>query len=219
MLKVTLKLATSLDGCIATSTGESQWITCAESRALVHVMRADHDALLTGIGTVLADDPLLTARTSGSVSHQSSRIILDTHLRTPVDARLFSTTQSKVIIFAGTSADTDKESSLKKAGADVHRISYGSDGRLDLVSMLEVLQTLGTSSLMIEGGGEVAASFLKAGLVSNLFWFRAPIIIGGDGVPVFSTLGVKMLSDGLHFSRQSVRTSGDDLLEVYEKIG
>lgn len=215
---VTLKLATSLDGCIATSAGESQWITGEHSRSKVHEMRSEHDGILTGIGTVLADDPLLSARVGEDLVRQPLRIVLDTHLRTPADARLFSQMASPVYIFCGPETSSDAQDRLEAAGAHIGKTKLDADGRVSIARVLEQLDVLGISSLMIEGGGRIAAGLLKSGLVDEIYWFRAPMIIGGDGVSVFSSLGTKRLSDSLRFRRVDVRSSGEDVLEVYEKL-
>jgi riboflavin-specific deaminase C-terminal domain len=216
-MQVTLKLATTLDGRIATRTGESQWITSSESRQIVHQLRAQHQAVLAGVNTVLADDPMLNVRGVELAEFgQPHRVVLDSNLRTPSGAKLIHQDDGKAIIICG--ALNEDEAALTAAGAFVEPVGFAADGRIDLVSALERLENkYSIRSVFIEGGGQVAASFLKAGLVDRLEWFRAPMLIGSDGVPALGELGVEHLKDALHFNRTGVRISGPDVWETYEK--
>ncbi len=217
-MHITLKLATTLDGRIATRTGDSQWITSPEARAVVHELRARHDGVLAGIGTVLADNPMLTVRANDvEAEHQPHRIVLDTHLRTPPDARIFSARHGRVFIVCGRDADETSVNALGAAGGDVLRVETDAGGHIDINSAVTALSKQGLSSLFIEGGGQVAAAFLKAGLVDELHWFRAPKIIGGDGIPALGGWGISDLADVITFRRKAVRTVGPDVWEVYEK--
>lgn len=216
-MRVTLKLATSLDGRIATKTGESQWITCAESRRCVHELRARHHGVLVGIGTALADDPQLTVRgVELGTGVQPHRVILDTHLRLPVSSRVLTCSSGQTFIVHGAEADTGLAGALKDAGARLLECPFGDNGRLDPVAALRLLEGAGLCSLFVEGGGEVAAAFLMAGCVDTLEWFRAPMIIGGDGKPALGPLGVDVLAQALRFKRGGVRIIGDDVWETYE---
>jgi diaminohydroxyphosphoribosylaminopyrimidine deaminase / 5-amino-6-(5-phosphoribosylamino)uracil reductase len=210
--RVTLKLATSLDGRIATHTGASQWITSPQSRAKVHEMRAAHDCVLTGIGTVLADDPLLTARTSPPVSKQPLRVVLDSHLRTPASSKLLNTAaESPVCLFH----DKSHIPQPAHAGVRPFGVTAHADG-LDLTEVLTILRRdLGVASIIIEAGSQVAGSFLRAGLVDRVVWFRAPMILGGDGLSVFGPLGVDDLSQAFIWTRQTITAVGPDLMETY----
>ncbi|MGY6662929.1 MAG: RibD family protein [Glycocaulis sp.] len=214
---VTLKLATSLDGKIATSTGQSQWITGAEARDAVHALRARYDVILTGIGTVLADDPRLTVRPGGvKAAEQPERAVLDTRLRILPGAKLFE--EGPAIIFHG-SDDEARAKALSAKGARLVRVETGADGHADLRAALRYLGSAGHSRVLIEAGGKLAASALKAGLVHRLEWFRAPMIIGGDGMDVFAALGLGNLASAPQFRRTSVRVIGRDLHESYEREG
>lgn len=205
--RVTLKLATSLDGRIATGTGESRWITGEEARLEGHRLRAAHDAILVGVETVLADDPELTARLPGRSVDQPLRVVLDSRLRTPQTARV---------------ADGD---SLILTAAEPRAVGTARveqveavDGRPAPAAALSALQRRGIASVLIEGGGQVAASFVRAGLVDRLEWFRAPILLGGEGRPCVAVLTLARLSDAPRFRRLAVQPCGDDLWERYEKI-
>jgi len=215
--QVTLKLATSLDGKIATSTGQSQWITGPEARDAVHALRTRYDVILTGIGTVLADDPRLTVRPGGvKAAQQPERAVLDTNLRVLSGAKLFE--EGPAIIFHACD-DEARANALSAKGARLVRIATGTDGHTDLRAALRYLAAAGHTRVLIEAGGRLAASALKAGLVHRLEWFRAPMIIGGDGLDVFAALGLGNLSSAPQFRRTSVRVIGPDLHESYEREG
>jgi len=218
-VKVTLKLATSLDGRIATASGESQWITGQEARLHVHQMRADHDAVLVGIGTVLADDPMLTVRLPDYEGRQPTRVVLDTRLRLPPNCKLAST-----VAYAPTTVITRETDTGSLAGTQVQTITILAqpDEALPLhrpkpEKVLEILEGEGIRSVMIEGGGEVAAAFIRAGLVDAIAWFRAPILLGGDGRPALGKLGVGHLTGAPRFRRVDVTVLGEDVLERYER--
>jgi diaminohydroxyphosphoribosylaminopyrimidine deaminase / 5-amino-6-(5-phosphoribosylamino)uracil reductase len=211
---VTLKLATSLDGRIATVSGHSKWITGALSRMLVHQMRAEHDCVVTGIGTVLADDPELTARTDPRPKSQPLRAVLDSQARTPVTAKLLNTLDlGPVCLFHGPGFLKGRN----VANFDQVPVQNSRDGAgLDLAEVLTILQNnYQVKSVMVEAGAQLAGAFLKAGFVDRIVWFRAPIIIGGDGVSVFAALGVEDLSQALALDYLDIRKSGDDVVETY----
>ena len=210
---VTLKLATSLDGRIATVAGHSKWITGEHARTRVHHMRAAHDCVLTGIGTVLADDPELTARLQPSTSHQPLRAVVDSLARTPSNAKLLQTlSQGPVCLFH------DHQHHDACAGLDRIQVAKTPDGSgLDLTEILSILQNrFHVKTLMVEAGARLAGSFLRAKLVDKIVWFRAPIILGGDAMSVFSALGVIELSQAIRLSCTDVSKVGDDVVETYE---
>ncbi|WP_438852323.1 bifunctional diaminohydroxyphosphoribosylaminopyrimidine deaminase/5-amino-6-(5-phosphoribosylamino)uracil reductase RibD [Brevundimonas nasdae] len=202
--RVTLKLATSLDGRIATASGESQWITGEDARLEGHRLRAAHDAILVGVETVLKDDPELTARLPGRTVDQPLRVVLDSRLRTPPTARLAG--ENTLILTAAEPRAVGR--------ARVRRIAM-EEGRLAISAVLTALSDAGVASLLIEGGGQVAASFLRADAVDRLEWFRAPILLGGEGRPCIATLALANLADAPKFRRLGVEPVGDDLWERY----
>lgn len=204
---VTLKLATSLDGRIATAAGESKWITGEAARLEGHRLRAAHDAILVGVETVLADDPELTARLPGRPVDQPLRVVLDSRLRTPPTAKL---AQGDALILTATEP-------AAVGAARVERVE-ASDGRPAPAAALRAIQRAGARSVLIEGGGQVAASFLRAGLVDRLEWFRAPILLGAEGRPCVAALALAKLGDAPKFRRVSVEPLADDLWERYERI-
>ncbi len=205
--RVTLKLATSLDGKIAMASGESQWITGPHSRQQGHRLRATHDAILVGVETVLADNPQLTARLEGETPKQPLRVVLDSQLRTPASAHL---ADGAVIYTAAEPRDVGQ--------AEVVRVEIATDGRPSIEAVLADLSARGVSSLLIEGGGKVAASFLRDGLIDAIEWFRAPMILGQSGRSGIAELDFLKLSDAPRFRRLAVEPLGDDLWERYEKV-
>jgi diaminohydroxyphosphoribosylaminopyrimidine deaminase/5-amino-6-(5-phosphoribosylamino)uracil reductase len=213
---VTLKIATSLDSKIATVSGDSQWITGEQARASVHQLRSKHDAILTGINTVLMDDPSLTTRIEG-VTHNSRRIVLDTHLRFPLTANMLKTCdRGDIYIVCGEGADLAKKSALETAGAKILEVPISPDGQLSIPHALKILADLGVTRLMVEAGQGVFSSFLATGLWDELHLYRAPLILGGDGRDAFAPLGISRLSAALRPKLLSRREIGDDLLEIYE---
>ena len=204
---VTLKLATSLDGRIATASGESKWITGEAARLEGHRLRAAHDAILVGVETVLADDPELTARLPGRPVDQPMRVVLDSRLRTPATAKVAG--GDSLVLTAADPRAVGK--------ARVERIE-ALEGRPSPEAALRAIGRAGAASVLIEGGGQVAASFLRAGLVDRLEWFRAPILLGGEGRPCVAALALAKLADAPKFRRLSAEPLGDDLWERYERI-
>ena len=210
--QVTLKLATTLDGRIATASGESRWITGEEARRAVHELRAGHDAVLVGIETALKDDPELTVRLAGYEGYQPTRVILDSHGRLPKSSKVVQT--ARVIpTYVVTTVDLPRE----LLAAEVKQVKVASKHqRVDLTAALEALASHGIERLFVEGGGVVATAFLKAGFVDRLEWFRAPTILGGDGRPVIGHLNLDSLAQVYRFTRLGVQSIGDDLWETYE---
>lgn len=212
---ITLKLATSLDGRIATAGGESRWITGEAARDEVHRLRAAHDAVLIGIETALADDPELTVRLAGHGGGQPARVVLDSRQRLPLDSRLVrGAGDLRTLVVATGPADP----ALTAAGVEVVEAPDLGEGRPDLPEVVAALRERGLARLFVEGGGQVAASFLRCGLVDRLEWFRSPMIIGGEGRPAIGALAVSALAAAPRLRRREVRELGEDLWERYERI-
>lgn len=209
---ITLKLATSLDGRIATAQGESRWITGQAARAQVHRLRAAHDAVVVGAGTALADDPELTVRLDGYDGPQPARVVLDGRQRLSPRSRLVLSARDIPTYLA---CPEPLRPELAQAG--VRGIHIAGAGRPEVAQVVSALADLGLRRLFVEGGGEVAASFLREGLVDRLEWFRAPIIIGGDGRPGLADLALNRLADAPRLRRVDLRVLGDDLWESYER--
>jgi diaminohydroxyphosphoribosylaminopyrimidine deaminase / 5-amino-6-(5-phosphoribosylamino)uracil reductase len=198
---VTAKFAMSLDGKIATRTGESRWISGAESRAHGHLLRHAHDAILVGVGTVLADDPQLTARIEGTDARQPLRIVLDSHLRTPANARL---------VGAHTLIATTRAGEV--GAAETLVLPRTGHGRVALGPLLHELGTRGILSLLVEGGAEVHASFFAERLVDKVQAYIAPIVIGGRDAPgPIGGEGVHRLGDAIRLVGLETARIGDDL--------
>jgi diaminohydroxyphosphoribosylaminopyrimidine deaminase/5-amino-6-(5-phosphoribosylamino)uracil reductase len=212
---VTLKLATSLDGRIATAAGLSRWITGPASREAVHRLRAEHDAVVIGAETALADDPELTVRLPGYSGRQPARVVLDSRQRLSRDCKLARTAR-EIPTYVVATGEADPE--LIAAGVRVIRVRAVGEDRPELKTVVEALANEGLSRLFVEGGGQVAASFVRCGLVDALEWFRAPVLIGGEGRPGIGALAVATLAEAPHFRRTEVREVGDDLWERYARI-
>ena len=201
---VTLKLAASLDGRIGVARGKAQWISGDSARRWTRTLRSQNDAILVGINTVLADDPLLTGLRT------PVRVVLDSRLRTPARARLFRS-KAPVWIAAGAGASKSKELRLRKSGAEVLRLS-GSNGRLSFPAVLKELSKRGISRLLIEGGGEVAASALEAKAVDRAVWVVAPKILGGGAVPAVAGKGSRSPERAVRLEQVTVKRLGEDLV-------
>ena len=177
---VSLKLALSLDGRIATRTGESKWVTGPDARAKVHLLRAKSDGIAVGIGTALADDPRLTVRDAPGDS--PLRIVFDTKLRLPIASRLVQTAREiPTLVLCGLDASHDAEDVLAAQGVECLRSPLSAEGRLDVLSALRSLAQRGIVSLMVEGGAELAGSFLAGRFADELHVFVAPILLGPRG--------------------------------------
>jgi diaminohydroxyphosphoribosylaminopyrimidine deaminase/5-amino-6-(5-phosphoribosylamino)uracil reductase len=213
---VTLKLATSLDGRIATGSGESQWITGPPARARGHALRSADDAIMVGTETVLADDPQLTCRLPGLGQRSPVRVVLDRRLRIPSSAAVIADArQTPTWILTLRSADAARRTALLAAGATLIDVDPDSNEQIDLVAALAALGERGVTRLLIEGGARLAAALLRARLVDRLAWFHAPLLIGGDGTPAVAALGLGRLADAPGFERLSVAQVGDDLLTTF----
>jgi diaminohydroxyphosphoribosylaminopyrimidine deaminase/5-amino-6-(5-phosphoribosylamino)uracil reductase len=213
-VRITLKLATSLDGRIATATGESRWITGEAARAEVHRLRLLHMNVLVGVETVIADDPELTVRIPGNVVGQPRRIVLDSRQRIPIASKLVATAEQTATLVITTE---DPSKRLTDAGVTVVKVAE-KDGRVDPNAAVAAIGQAGAQALMIEGGGQVAASFLSAGLVDAIEWFRAPIVLGDEGRPAVAAFVLKDLASAPRFNRVGVSEVGPDLWERYERI-
>jgi diaminohydroxyphosphoribosylaminopyrimidine deaminase / 5-amino-6-(5-phosphoribosylamino)uracil reductase len=212
--RVTLKLATSLDGRIATASGESRWITGELARREVHRLRAMHSCVLVGVETVLADDPRLDVRLAGYVGKQPAAAVLDTRQRIPGDCALVTQAENRTVVVLTTQP---VQARLANAGVQVRTVDPR-QGRVDPASALAALTRMVLPTVMIEGGGQVAASFLEAGLVDAIEWFRAPIILGDEGRPAVGSIVLGSLALAPRFKRLDVQVLGDDLWERYERL-
>jgi diaminohydroxyphosphoribosylaminopyrimidine deaminase/5-amino-6-(5-phosphoribosylamino)uracil reductase len=207
---VTLKLACSLDGKIATAGGQSQWITGEQARRFVHRLRAESDAVMVGAGTVLADDPLLTVRLV-SASKQPLRVVIDGRARTPADARVLKAASAPTMVVIGVSASKQAEG-LRAAGAEVLSLPEA-DGLIDLGAVLDELGRREITTLLVEGGAALAASLVEARLVDKFIFILAPILIGGGDAPsAVAGAGARTLQEAVRLRDVRVRRLGQDIL-------
>lgn len=204
---VTLKIAASLDGKIALEDGSSKWITGAESRRGVHAMRAASDAVLTGIGTVLADDPLLTVR--DAPGRTPLRVVLDRDLRIPEDAGIMDVSAGPVLIITGCGADESKAARLAALGVGVERLDCQADQEIDAV--LSILHKKGVNYLMVEAGAGVTGAFLSARRADELALFTAPKVFG-RGRGWTDGLKIERITEALELKSITAAESGADLL-------
>jgi diaminohydroxyphosphoribosylaminopyrimidine deaminase/5-amino-6-(5-phosphoribosylamino)uracil reductase len=214
---VTLKLALSLDGRIATANGRSKWITGPAARRHVHLMRAEHDAIAVGIGTALADDPELTCRLPGLEGRSPRRVVFDSALRLPPGSRLADISDAGTTLLALETADPARRAALEGAGVEVVRVPADAGGGLDPRAALRLLAEAGVTRLMVEGGGRLAASLMAADLVHRLAIFTAPVVLGGDGYPAIGALGLDDPGHGARFTAEGSVQIGADRLDLYHR--
>lgn len=213
---LTLKLATSQDGRIATRTGASRWITGAAARAQGHRLRATHDAILIGSGTALADEPALTCRLPGLEQASPLRIVLDRRLRLPLTSGLATTAREvPVLVVTGAAADARRVQALEAAGVEVLQLATGRDEASDLAAALRALGARGLTRILVEGGAGVAAALLRARLVDRLVWFQAPLLIGGDGWPAIGPLGIEAMDEALRLTMTAAAPLAPDRMHSY----
>lgn len=210
---VITKCAATLDGRIATRTGDSRWVTGEKARQFVHRLRHRVDAIMVGINTIRADNPSLTTRLADSAGSDPVRIILDTHLSISPDARVLRlASDSETILAAGPAAAVAKKKVLEETGARVIEVPL-INGLIDMGALLEKLGAIEITSLLIEGGSRVMASAFKAAVVDKVFFFYAPKILGGDdGIPICSGPGVELMKQCTAINDISVSQIGDDVL-------
>jgi diaminohydroxyphosphoribosylaminopyrimidine deaminase/5-amino-6-(5-phosphoribosylamino)uracil reductase len=217
---VTLKLASSLDGRIATASGESQWITGVDARARAHLMRAEQDAILIGAGTAIADDPALTCRLPGMADRSPLPIVVDGGRRVPVSAGLFAAARTRRTILAtrdGPPETSGPLDTLIAKGVEIVTLPGDGPGHVDLAALLQALGGKGLTRVMVEGGGGMGAALMRLGLVDRIAWFRAPILLGAEGIPAIGGLELARLGDAPAYDRVSVEPVGVDLLETYRR--
>lgn len=219
---VTLKLAMSIDGRIATAGGESKWITGTEARRHAHRMRSEADAVMVGVNTVLKDDPALTVRLVKGKN--PARVIVDSSLRTPLNAHAFDNVKNaRLIIFTTRAASGDKIQKAQAKGAEVvivPKTKIGVDPKkgvdpkrgVDLKRVLKELGLRGICSLLVEGGGALGASLIKAGLVDKVSFFMVPMALGGDAKAAIGPLGIKKISKAVVIKDMTMKRVGRDIL-------
>ncbi|WP_345790359.1 bifunctional diaminohydroxyphosphoribosylaminopyrimidine deaminase/5-amino-6-(5-phosphoribosylamino)uracil reductase RibD [Ruegeria pomeroyi] len=213
---VTLKLANSFDGRIATASGESQWITGPEARRVVHAMRARHDAVLVGAGTARTDDPSLTVRDMG-VAQQPVRVVVSRYLDLPLMSQLARTArQVPVWLCHGPGVDGDRARAWEGTGARLIPCAVEA-GQISATDLLRQLGGQGLTRVFCEGGASLAASLLAADLVDELVGFTAGLAIGAEGLPAVGVLGLEQLSEAARFDLIEARAIGADILHRWQR--
>jgi diaminohydroxyphosphoribosylaminopyrimidine deaminase/5-amino-6-(5-phosphoribosylamino)uracil reductase len=215
---VTLKLAMTLDGRIATHSGESRWITGEAARARAHLMRVEHDGVMVGSGTVLADDPLLNVRLPGLEQYSPLRIVLDGRMRLPLTSSLVvGARQTPTWLVTLPGGEKHRRQAYVDCGLEVIDVHANPEGAIDLSLVMNRLAERGLTRLLVEGGARLAAALLRDGLVDRLAIFRAPSLIGGDGLPAASGFGLEHLADMPGFLPMDSVELGQDRLETYRR--
>ncbi|WP_300304021.1 bifunctional diaminohydroxyphosphoribosylaminopyrimidine deaminase/5-amino-6-(5-phosphoribosylamino)uracil reductase RibD [Ferrovibrio sp.] len=213
---VTLKLAVSLDGRIGAHTGDSKWITNPASRRRTHLLRAHHDAIMVGSNTALQDDPELTCRLPGLPRRPPVRIVLDGRLRLSLTAKVIVTARDiPTWLITRSDVDPTRRDAFRDCGVEVIAVDADAAGFPDLPQALAVLAERGLTRVLVEGGGKLAASLIRADLVDRMIWFRAPSVIGGDGLPAIAGFGIDTVAEAPRWRRVRADILGDDLLETF----
>ena len=214
----TLKVATTLDGRIATQGGESQWITGPEARRAGHLFRARHDAVMVGSGTVVADDPTLTSRLPGVENKSRPRIVMDGRLRLGLESKLVKTIPDAPLwIVTSNNRDAKSVEDLAHRGAQVIEIPADENGHPNIHTAVTQLGKRGLTRILVEGGGQLVSSLLEAEYIDQIAWFRAPSIMGEEGIPSVGKLNIKKISELSEFKRISSRNIGEDCLDILDR--
>ncbi len=209
---VVLKIAATLDGRIATSNGDARWVTGPEARSMVHRMRHRMDAILVGIGTVKADDPQLTARLPDEASVDPIRLVLDTHLAMPSEARMLRQhSEAPTYLVCGPETDRQRHRMLTDAGARILEVPL-KGAHVDMVALMAQLAQMNIASVLIEGGATVAGSALRSDIVDKVALFYAPKLLGGEGVPMCTGPGPEWMKEALALENVTVERVGADIL-------
>lgn len=210
---VTVKSALTLDGWAATATGDARWVTNERSRRFVHTLRDRVDAVLVGVGTILADNPLLTARIQRGRSKDPVRIVVDTNLRTPSHAKvLYHESRADTVIAVGNHVAAERLERLRRPGVRP-LVCPTKEGRIDLVALLDILGEQSITSLLVEGGAGILGSLIREKLVDKFLIFKAPKILGGDdGVPLAAGPGPKTMDRCIELENVEIRRFGSDVL-------
>jgi 5-amino-6-(5-phosphoribosylamino)uracil reductase/diaminohydroxyphosphoribosylaminopyrimidine deaminase/5-amino-6-(5-phosphoribosylamino)uracil reductase len=206
---ITIHYAQTLDGRIATRTGHSQWISCSASLELAHQLRAEHQGIMVGIGTVLADNPRLTVRLVPGDS--PCRIIVDSTLRIPLDTHVLTDGAAATIIATTARAPAERIEAVRRSGVEVLVVASDSAGRVDLATLVGRLAEMGLASLLLEGGAGLITSALHHHLVDRLIVCISPKLIG-TGKEAVGNLNIQRMSDALTFARSSFTTLGEDII-------
>ena len=212
---VTLKTASTLDAKIATSSGESKWITGEKARGYGHIERAQHDAILVGVNTVIADNPTLTARISG-LDHDIIRIVLDTSLKLKGTEQLFDNTDKNPVWIITSKTEGEAKALLDK-GAKIITVSQNADGLIDLKAAMAKLSEKGLTRVLVEGGSSVVTSFMKEGLFDRVLWFHSASVLGSNAHNAIQETNITTLNKTIKLHQIERRILDEDMLDIYER--
>jgi diaminohydroxyphosphoribosylaminopyrimidine deaminase/5-amino-6-(5-phosphoribosylamino)uracil reductase len=209
---VSMKIATSLDGKIALKDGSSQWITGERSRKHGHILRAKSDAIITGIGTVLSDNPTMNCRLPGLESASPVRVVLDSKLRIPLSSNLVATAKRWPLFVMTTSKDINKIKALEKAGVKICYISEQNNDHVNLISVMKILVKEGLFSVLIEAGEKLSTAMITSGLLDRIYWFQSSMILGSDAKSAIGKRGLICLAKEYQFQQEAHLRLGDDYM-------
>ncbi len=213
---ISVKVATSLDGRIATHSGDSQWITSDEARRHGHLMRAESDAVMVGSTTAILDDPSLDCRLEGLEDRSPVRIVCDGRMRLPLTSKMVQTAKDrKSILITLTGTEAVRRHAFEDCGVEVITVPANKAGLIDLSIACRELGDRGLTRVLVEGGGHLIASLMAEKLVDEVHWFRAPKIIGSDGIAAVQAFGVDRIDQAAIMDRTAVRVLGEDIVETY----
>lgn len=214
---VTVKIASSQDGRIALKDGTSQWITGANARRYVHELRSRHDVIMTGMGTVRADNPMLNCRLEG-VTHHPLRVIMTSDAGLDPASRIAQSAKDiPTLCITGQDAGHSASPTDQIDGVSVITVARDTDGRPDMMNALSVLAKQGMTSVLVEAGGILLASMMRQGLVDRLIWIKAPMVIGGDGIAAIEALDLTSLDKARGFEAVHQQMMGEDMVEIFER--
>lgn len=215
---ITLKLATTLDGRIATRRGESQWITGPEARARAHRLRATHDAVMVGSGTAVTDNPRLSVRLDGLRDARPLRVVVDGRLRVPLTHDLVASARTHpTLLITRPDALADRRQAYADAGVELADAGVDADGTMSAPAIAQALGARGVTRVLVEGGSMLAAGLFRTDLVDEIVWFRAPRVMGGDGVPAIAGFGLAYLDATPQFTCVASEHAGADIVETYRR--
>ncbi|MEM9468719.1 MAG: bifunctional diaminohydroxyphosphoribosylaminopyrimidine deaminase/5-amino-6-(5-phosphoribosylamino)uracil reductase RibD [Pseudomonadota bacterium] len=212
---ITLKTASTLDSKMVSESGKREKITGKEAHHFAQVLRAQHDAILIGVNTVLADNPSLTTRLDG-VHHSIIRIVLDTHLKLKGDEKLFDSIEENPV-FILTTKNMNEAKTLHEKGAEIVQVDANREGQIDLHQVMKALAEKGLTRILVDGGAQVVTSFLKEDLCDEFLWFRSGLLMGSQAYNSIQEFPLTNLNKLIKLNFEKRRILGDDVLDIYTK--
>lgn len=215
---VTIKIASSSDGKIATIKDEKSWITGPQSRMRGHLYRANHDAIMIGINTAMIDDPMLDCRLPGLEGRSPIRVVIDTHLKLPLESKLCKSAHIIPLWIITCSSNSKIIKAFEMTGVKVYTVKSDLNNQVDLKAALNILSDEGITRLLSEGGSQLNASLIKASLVDKLIWFKSSDFVGDDGVDALNDMAMDQLDQYIKLTTVDEGTTGSDHWQEFEKI-